>query len=82
MIWIIKLFSCSVTYCSFNNNYHILVDNKNVDQYVGKNNIIGKYYKGNNLQIGTPTYIIKYDIYLNENKLEKKNCRKFILKKT
>ena len=50
----------------------MLVDNKNVDQYIGKNNIIGKYYKGNNLQIGTTTDKIKYDIYLNENKLEKK----------
>ena len=65
-------FHVSVTYCSFNNNYHMLVDNKNVDQYIGKNNIIGKYYKGNNLQIGTTTDKIKYDIYLNENKLEKK----------
>ena len=65
-------FHVSVTYCSFNNNYHMLVDNKNVDQYIGKNNIIGKYYKGNNLQIGTTTDTIKYDIYLNENKLEKK----------
>ena len=65
-------FHVSVTYCSLNNNYHMLVDNKNVDQYIGQNNIIGKYYKGNTLQIRTTTDKLKYNIYLNENKLEKK----------
>ena len=65
-------FHVSVTYCSFNNNYHMLVDNKNVDQYIGKNNIVGKYYKGNSIQIRTTTDKYKYNIRLNENKLEKK----------
>ena len=46
-------FHVSVTYCSFNGNYHMLVDNKNIDQYIGKNNIVGKYYKGNSIQIRT-----------------------------
>lgn len=65
-------FHVSVTYCSFNNNYHMLVDNKNVDQYIGKNNIVGKYYKGNSIQIRTTTDKYKYNIRLYENKLEKK----------
>ena len=65
-------FHVSVTYCSLNNNYHILIDNKNVDQYLGQNNIVGKYYKGNKVQIGTTTDKIKYHINLNQNKLEKK----------
>ena len=65
-------FHVSVTYCSFNNNYHMLVDNKNVDQYIGQNNIVGKYYKGNSIQIRTTTDKYKYNIRLHENKLEKK----------
>jgi hypothetical protein len=65
-------FHVSVTYCSFNNNYHMLVDNKNVDQYIGKNNIVGKYYKGNTIQIRTTTDKYKYNIRIHENKLEKK----------
>ena len=65
-------FHVSVTYCSFNNNYHMLVDNKNVDQYIGKNNIVGKYYKGNTIQIRTTTDKYKYNLRLHENKLEKK----------
>ena len=65
-------FHVSLTYCSLNNNYHMLVDNKNVEQYIGKNNIVGKYYKGNTIQIGTTTDKIKYNISLNKNKLEKK----------
>ena len=65
-------FHVSVTYCSLNNNYHMLVDNNNVDQYIGQNNIVGKYYKGNTIQIRTTTDTIKYNICLNHNKLEKK----------
>ena len=65
-------FHVSVTYCSFNNNYHMLVDNKNVEQYIGKNNIVGKYYKGNTIQIRTTTDKYKYNLRLHENKLEKK----------
>ena len=64
-------FHVSLTYCSLNNNYHMIVDNKNVDQYIGHNNIVGKYYKGNKIQIGTTTDKIKYNICLNQNKLEK-----------
>lgn len=67
-------FHVSVTYCSVSNNYHMLVDNKNIDQYIGQNNIVGKYYKGNNIQIRTTTDKYKYNISMNENqnKLEKK----------
>lgn len=67
-------FHVSVTYCSVSNNYHMLVDNKNIDQYLGQNNIVGKYYKGNNIQIRTTTDKYKYNICMNENqnKLEKK----------
>ena len=66
-------FHVSVTYSSLNNNYHMLVDNKNVDQYIGQNNIVGKYYKGNTIQIRTTTDKIKYNISLNDqNNLEKK----------
>ena len=65
-------FHVSLTYNSLNNNYHMLVDNKNIDQYIGHNNIVGKYYKGNTIQIGTTTDKIKYNISLNENRFEKK----------
>ena len=65
-------FHVSLTYNSLNNNYHMLVDNKNIDQYIGHNNIVGKYYKGNTIQIGTTTDRIKYNISLNENRFEKK----------
>jgi hypothetical protein len=52
----------------------MLFDNKNIDQYLGQNNIVGKYYKGNNIQIRTTTDKYKYNICMNENqnKLEKK----------
>ena len=63
----------SVTYYSPNNNYHMLVDKQNADQYIGKNNLAGKYYKGNSIQIRTkrnnPDYIISSN---NMNNLEKK----------
>ena len=61
----------SVTYCSLNNNYHMLVDNSNVDQYIGQNNIVGKYYKGNTIQIGTTADKNKYKVSINKNKFEK-----------
>ena len=65
-------FHISVTYCSLNNNYHMLVDNKNVEQYIGHNNIVGKYYKGNKIQIGTTfSEKIKYNIGVKKNKLSK-----------
>ena len=76
-------FHVSVTYCSRNNNYHMLVDNKNIDQYLGQNNIVGKYYKGNNIQIRTTSDQYKYNIDMNDNKnnLEKKVIGQKIFKK-
>ena len=65
-------FHVSLTYSSSNNNYRMLVDNKNVEQYIGKNNIVGKYYKGDTIQIGTTTDQTKYNISLNKDRLEKK----------
>lgn len=65
-------FHISVTYCSLNNNYHMLVDNKDVEQYIGNNNIVGKYYKGNTIQIGTTSNKFKYNISFSQNKLEKR----------
>jgi len=61
----------SLTYDSFNNNYHMLIDNRNIDQMIGKNNIIGKYYKGNSVHIRTTTDKLKYNIIKGENKFEK-----------
>ena len=61
----------SVTYNSFNNNYHMLIDNRNIDQIIGKNNIIGKYYKGNSVHIRTTTDKLKYNIIKGDNKFEK-----------
>ena len=61
----------SVTYCSLNNNYHMLIDNSNVAKDIGENNIVGKYYKGNTIQIGTTSDKNKYKININKNKFEK-----------
>ena len=61
----------SLTYNSFNNNYHMLIDNRNIDQIIGKNNIIGKYYKGNSVHIRTTTDKLKYNIIKGNNKFEK-----------
>ena len=62
----------SVTYSYLNNNCHMLVDNKNVDQYLGKNNIVGKYYKGNDIQIRTTADKLKHNMTFDKNNLEKK----------
>ena len=66
-------FHISVTYCSANNNYHMLIDNKNIEQMIGENNIVGKYYKGNNINIRTTTNSKNYNINEidNEYKLKK-----------
>ena len=67
-------FHVSLTYSSINNNYHMLIDNKNIEQIIGENNIIGKYYKGNHVHIRTTTNKKNYninDINGKENKLEK-----------
>jgi hypothetical protein len=61
----------SLTYDSFNNNYNMLIDNRDIDQIIGKNNIIGKYYKGNSVHIRTTTDKLKYNIIKGENKFEK-----------
>ena len=61
----------SVTYCSLNNNYHMLIDNSNVAKDIGENNIVGKYYKGDTIQIGTTSDKNKYKININKNKFEK-----------
>ena len=61
----------SVTYYSFNNNYHMLIDNRDIDQIIGENNIIGKYYKGNSVHIRTTTDKLNYNIVKGENKFEK-----------
>ena len=76
-------FHACVTYTSANDNYHMLVDNNNVEQSIGKLNIVGKYYKGNTIQIRTTTDNSKYKIKFNENKLEKQviGGKKFIRKR-
>lgn len=61
----------SLTYCSLNNNYHMLIDNRNIDQIIGENNIIGKYYQGNDVQIRTTTNKTNNNIKGKEVKLEK-----------
>jgi hypothetical protein len=77
-------FHISVTYCSLNNNYHMLIDNSNIAQVIGENNIIGKYYKGNTVNIRT-TLNRKNNNYNimnndNDNDLEKIMIGKKILK--
>ena len=66
-------FHVSVTYCSLNNNYHMIVDNQNINQMIGENNIVGKYYKGNTVNIRSTMTQKNKVIKLNENenKLEK-----------
>ena len=66
-----NFFYVSVTYFSKNNYYRIIIDTKNVEQYIGKNNL-EKYYKGETIQIKSKIDKIKYNISLDENNLEKK----------
>ena len=66
-----NFFYVSVTYFSKNNYYRIIIDTKNVEQYIGKNNL-EKYYKGETIQIESKRDKIKYNISLDENNLEKK----------
>ena len=63
----------SITYNSFNNNYHMLIDNIEMGKMNGKHNIVGKYYKGNSVHIKTARDKTNYNIvkFKNENKLEK-----------
>ena len=73
----------SVTYCSLNNNYHMIIDNRNIDQVIGENNIIGKYYKGNTVNIKTNINKRRLNDNENENKLEKMEIgnKKFRIRK-
>ena len=72
-------FHISVTYCPLNKNYNIYVD-RNVDKFSGKNNIVGKYFIGNSIQIRATPEKFKYNEILNEKTLEKKviGQKKFI----
>ena len=45
----------SITYCSLNNIYNMIIDNKSTEKMIETNNIIGKYYKGNSVNIKTTT---------------------------
>ena len=71
----------SITYCSLNNNYNMLIDNKSTKTMIETNNIIGKYYKGNSVNIRTTTnnsnykinYLAHNIINLNFNKNENEN---------
>ena len=63
----------------------MIVDNKNLNQVIGENNIVGKYYKGDAVNIRstmTKTNIIKKNNE-NENNLEKMiiGDKKFVRKK-
>ena len=49
----------SITYCSLNNNYNMLIDNKSTEKMIETNNIIGKYYKGDTVNIQQIIIIIK-----------------------
>ena len=49
----------------------MLIDNKNINQMFGENNIIGKYYKGNSVNVRTTAISINYNINENNNKLKK-----------
>ena len=63
----------SITYCSFNNNYNMLIDNKSTGKMIETNNIIGKYYKGDTVNIRTTSKMNNYKInnyyqsYINSN---------------
>ena len=47
----------SLTYNSFNNNYHMLIDNRNIDQIIGKNNIIKGKNKFEKIIIGKKKFM-------------------------
>ena len=63
----------SITYCSLNNYYNMLIDNKSTEKMIETNNIIGKYYKGDTVNIRTISKNNNYQInqyvqsYLNSN---------------
>ena len=72
-------FHISVTYCSLNNNYHMLIDNRNIDQVIGENNIIGKYYKGNTVNIKTTINKRRYYKNINDNNENENNLEKMVI---
>ena len=76
-------FHISLTYSSLSNNYHMLIDNKNINQMIGENNIVGKYYKGNEINIRSTIRKANYNINEKEISLEKMKIgdKKFIKKK-
>jgi len=59
----------SITYCSVNNNYNMLLDNRSTKKMIETNNIIGKYYKGNSVNIRTIASNTNYKInhYVHHN---------------
>jgi hypothetical protein len=61
----------SITYCSLNNIYNMVIDNKSTEKMIETNNIIGKYYKGNSVNIRTTTnnanYKIDHQVHQNIN---------------
>ena len=63
----------SITYCSLNNNYNMIIDNKSTEKMIETNNIIGKYYKGDTVNIRTISKNNNYKIsyyaqnYINSN---------------
>lgn len=61
----------SITYCSLNNYYNMIIDNKSTEKMIATNNITGKYYKGNSVKIETTTnnnnYKINHQILQNIN---------------
>lgn len=63
----------SITYCSLNNYYNMIIDNKSTEKMIETNNIIGKYYKGDTVNIRTTGKNNNYQInhyaqsYINSN---------------
>ena len=61
----------SITYCSLNNYYNMIIDNKSTEKMIETNNITGKYYKGNSVKIETTTnnnnYKINHHVLQNIN---------------
>ena len=75
-------FHVSITYCSLNKKYKMLIENNNnVEKYIGKTNIIREYYKKNSIDIVNNTIDkFKYKENLNES-FEKKIIGEKKLKK-
>ena len=63
----------SVTCNIFNNNIHMLIDDININKILGDNNIIGKYYKGNDIKPKMNSNIREHNHVkkIDDNNLEK-----------